>query len=77
MFGYKELLAEKERLLSEKDARIADLQSQIADLRKWVIPDNAPASIPVLQIEEDAVLSGRDEIIDVSPDASDELGALL
>jgi len=53
------------KVCSEKDKRIDDLQSQIAMLRAMVTPPSTARDIPILQVEADAVLSGKQDPIGI------------
>lgn len=53
------------KVCASKDAHLADLQAQIQDLRRFAIPKNNPHSIPLIQMEADAVLSGQDRVINL------------
>lgn len=65
------------RLIQQYEARIADLKLQIEDLRRLVLPPKAaPYSIPVVDVEMDAVLSGKDEPIALTDDQANELNAI-
>lgn len=61
MFFYK-------ALLREKDARIADLIKQIEDMRSMVYPSSMPKGIPYVQLEADAIISGKEETIALTPE---------
>lgn len=72
MFGYKLLLA-------EKDARIADLKQQISRLEGLVPALQRVSSvyhIPVMSVESDAILSGRDEPIELTAEQETELSQI-
>lgn len=59
MFFYK-------RLISQYEARIKDLQQQIQDLRTLALPTTVSRSVPLISLEADAIISGKDEIYDLS-----------
>jgi hypothetical protein len=50
----------------EKDTRIADLKSEIAFLRSLAAPTRSNGSLSLLNLEQDAVLSGHQEQIHIS-----------
>lgn len=54
------------KVCREKDARIADLHAEIKMLRSLVSPPTSSSRIPLVQIEADAIMSGRQEQIEVS-----------
>jgi hypothetical protein len=64
------------RVCAEKDKRISDLHDLCARLFAVVSPPQASHRVPVVQIEADALLSGRDEQVDVSPDQRAEWDAI-
>jgi len=68
IFGYRELLA-------EKDARIAELNRQIARLELLVPAFHSPvnAGTPVWNVEHNAILDGRDDQIELTRAQSIEL----
>lgn len=68
MFGKCRVCAEKDKQIGDKDSRIADLKAQIEDLRSLVLPKNTPGVIPLVSLEADAIMSGKDEAIEI-PDA--------
>ena len=52
----------------EKDEQVSNLQSEIAFLRKLVLPEyiNNNSNIPIAHLESDAIMSGRDEQIQIA-----------
>lgn len=64
------------KVCKEKDLRIAELQAQVELLRSLVAPPASASRIPILQVESDAILSGRDEAIDPTPDQQRELARI-
>lgn len=69
MFGNKALIEQYER-------RISDLQAQIAMLHKLVLPQNSQGLIPLIQLEQDAIMSGQDELILVKDaDSAEEINS--
>lgn len=54
-----------QKILQVYEARILDLQSQIADLRKLTIPPKQ-SLLPLVELEADAALSGRDSPIKIT-----------
>ncbi len=70
MFGTKALIAQYE-------ARIADLKAEIGALRTLVLPSSRPYHIPVGQLEADAVLSGTQDILQLTPEQSQEQDEIL
>lgn len=71
-FGYR-------RLIAEKDARIEDLKKQIARLESLVPAFhtiNNPYHISVANVEQNAILDGRDDQIELTPSQTRELDAL-
>lgn len=61
------------KICTEKDLRIATLEAQVHLLTTLVAPPASASRIPILQVESDAILSGRDEAIDPTPDQQREL----
>lgn len=70
MFFGKALKEQYEKRLQEQanlyEARISQLQSQIEDLRKMVFVPTSATSLPLVQIEQDAILSGKEEQVTIT-----------
>jgi hypothetical protein len=65
------------RVCEEKDRRIVDLKSQLDDLRRLVLPPNHSAGfIHPISVEADAILSGQQEPITLSPEQEKEFDEL-
>lgn len=59
------------KVCAEKDKRIEDLKTQVDSLLSMVSPKTSAHTIPLNQIEADAILTGRDEVIEVEVDNLD------
>lgn len=69
-----------------KDAHIKSLQDEVANLRRLVIPSESAGNVlPVIHLEADAILSGSQEVMQISDkelkkqaeDANSEVSAIL
>ena len=70
MFGTNKVIKQLEERLKMQsqlyEARISDLMARISDLREVAIPKNTAYSIPLVQQEADAIMSGKDEVIELT-----------
>lgn len=62
----------------EKASRISDLQQEVSFLRKLVRPEPVSNStLSLIQLEQDAILSGTGDLIQISPEDLDTADAIL
>lgn len=61
------------KLIEQYEARIADLKKQIEDLRSLNLPKVNSYLIPANDLEADAVMSGKEEVIHLSEQELKEL----
>lgn len=66
----------QKRLILQYEARIADLKSEIENLRKLVLPANRSGDIPDVHMEADAVVSGREEVLNLQSHEESEQDAI-
>lgn len=52
------------KVCQSKNERIADLKEQIATLTRLVTPTNDPQTLPILNLEADAILTGHQHTIE-------------
>lgn len=70
MFGRAKILELMETRIQEQaaqyEARIAQLKDQVADLKKLVFTQTSAFNVPLVHLEADAVMSQKEETIQVS-----------
>lgn len=69
----KEADRQVQNLVGVYEAHIKTLEHQIADLRKLVFSSTSSTIIPAVQLEQDAILSQKDEVIELSQEEIAEL----
>lgn len=79
MFGRK-LISQYETRLTEQgrlyEARISELKDQISRLEKLVFIQTSASNIPLISLEADAVLSQKEETIQISQEELERLSEI-
>lgn len=61
------------RLIKQYEARLVDKDKQIADLRLLVFAPPTANQIPLVALEADAVMSGKDNVIELSREETEKI----
>jgi hypothetical protein len=73
MFVTKKAHDELIRTLHEQyGARIAQMEDSISDLRRLVFSPTSATNIPLVHLEADAVISQKEEVMEVDPSESEK-----
>lgn len=64
-------------LTEQYEARISQLQDTVQDLRRLVFSPTSASSVPLVHLEADAVMSQKEEVMEVDPEEAEKMSFLL